>query len=70
MNNHAEADTLSEAVPASRFTISVVVPAYNAASTLRQTLASVAGQTRQPDEVIIVNDGSTDATRHERSRMN
>ena len=62
MNNHAEADTLSEAVPASRFTISVVVPAYNAASTLRQTLASVAGQTRQPDEVIIVNDASTDAT--------
>lgn len=42
--------------------ISVVIPAWNAAATLRETLDSVAAQTRPPDEVVVVDDGSTDAT--------
>ncbi|NTV95556.1 MAG: glycosyltransferase family 2 protein [Thiobacillus sp.] len=42
--------------------ISVVIPAWNAAATLAETLASVAAQTRPADEVIVVDDGSTDAT--------
>jgi glycosyltransferase involved in cell wall biosynthesis len=42
--------------------ISVVIPAFNAAATLGETLASVLSQTRPPDEVIVVDDGSTDAT--------
>jgi glycosyltransferase involved in cell wall biosynthesis len=42
--------------------ISVVIAAYNAAGLLEQTLASVAAQTLAPDEVIVVDDGSTDDT--------
>ncbi len=43
-------------------TISVLIPAYNAERTLAETLASVLGQTQPPDEVIVVDDGSTDRT--------
>ncbi|WPB82959.1 glycosyltransferase family 2 protein [Sediminicoccus rosea] len=42
--------------------ISVVIPAWQAAGTIAETLASVAAQTRPADEVIIVDDGSTDGT--------
>jgi glycosyltransferase involved in cell wall biosynthesis len=43
-------------------TISVIIAAYNAADTLAQTLASVRDQTLLPDEIIVVDDGSTDQT--------
>jgi glycosyltransferase involved in cell wall biosynthesis len=42
--------------------ISVIIPAYNASATLFETLDSVAAQTLPPDEVILVDDGSTDST--------
>ncbi len=42
--------------------ISVVIPAYNAERFLRRCLASVFAQTLKPDEVIVVDDGSTDRT--------
>jgi len=42
--------------------ISVVVPAYNAARTLPQCLAALAGQTRPPHEIIVADDGSSDDT--------
>jgi glycosyltransferase involved in cell wall biosynthesis len=42
--------------------IGVVIPAYNAATTLGPTIESVLAQTRQPDVVIVVDDGSTDDT--------
>jgi glycosyltransferase involved in cell wall biosynthesis len=42
--------------------ISVVIPAYNAAAFLPATLASVFAQTALPAEVIVVDDGSTDDT--------
>ena len=42
--------------------ISVVIPAYNAAHFLPRCLESVYAQTLQPDEVIVVDDGSTDNT--------
>lgn len=41
---------------------SIVIPAYNCAGTIRATLESIAGQTVSDFEVVIVNDGSKDAT--------
>jgi len=48
--------------PPSAPRVSVVIPAYNAAATLPETLASVFAQTFADLEVIVVDDGSTDET--------
>ncbi len=42
--------------------ITVVIPARNAAATLAATLDSVLGQSRAPAAILVVDDGSTDAT--------
>jgi glycosyltransferase involved in cell wall biosynthesis len=42
--------------------VAVIVPAFDAEATLGSALASVAAQTRMPDEVIVVDDGSSDGT--------
>ncbi|MEV4456949.1 glycosyltransferase family 2 protein [Microbispora sp. NPDC049633] len=42
--------------------ISLVVPCYNAARTLRLCLESVLAQTRVPDEIVVVDDASTDGS--------
>ena len=41
-------------------TFSVVIPAYQAADTVGEAVASVFAQTVAPEELIVVNDGSTD----------
>ena len=43
--------------------VSVIIPMYNAASTIRETLFSVARQTDGRFEVLVVDDGSTDGSR-------
>jgi hypothetical protein len=43
-------------------TVAVVVPARDEAKVLPRLLASLAGQTRRPDEIVVVDDGSVDGT--------
>lgn len=42
--------------------ISVVIPSYNDAEMLQQCLTALHAQTRAPDEVVVVDNGSSDAT--------
>jgi glycosyltransferase involved in cell wall biosynthesis len=43
-------------------TVTAVVAAYNAELWIGETISAILGQTRPPDEVVVVDDGSTDAT--------
>ncbi len=43
-------------------TVSVVIPTYNQAAWITRTITALAGQTRLPDQVVVVDDGSTDRT--------
>lgn len=47
--------------------VSVVIPAYNAAETIAETLDSVVGQKFREHEIIVVNDGSPDTEQLERA---
>lgn len=47
---------------ASKLSITVVIPAYNAAKTIARAVQSCTAQTLQPLEIIVVDDGSKDNT--------
>jgi glycosyltransferase involved in cell wall biosynthesis len=42
--------------------ITAIIPAYNASSYISEAIASVQNQTRPVDELIVIDDGSTDGT--------
>ncbi|MCA9401153.1 MAG: glycosyltransferase family 2 protein [Candidatus Omnitrophica bacterium] len=44
------------------FKTSVIIPAYNCSATISKTINSLLKQRHMPDEIIIVDDGSTDDT--------
>lgn len=50
-------------MPIRSYTISAVIPNYNHAEFLEQRLESVLRQTLRPDEVIVLDDASTDTSR-------
>ena len=45
--------------------ISIVIPVYNKAKCIENTLKSVFNQTFEAYEIILINDGSTDASEAE-----
>ena len=49
--------------------VAAVLVTHNAEAWIEETLASVLAQSRQPDEIVIVDDASTDATREIVSRV-
>jgi glycosyltransferase involved in cell wall biosynthesis len=64
-----DAELVVNTTPGSRFVerpaVSVIVPAYNTAEFITETLESVFQQTFQDFEVIVINDGSPDTARLE-----
>lgn len=51
-------------------TVAVVIPTRDRRQLLRRALASVRAQTRVPDEVVVVDDGSSDGTAGELESLN
>ena len=67
MSNVAQQDC-QEIPRISHLNVSVIVPAYNAAGTIAETLESLLAQTHPGWEAIVVDDGSTDQTADVASR--
>lgn len=62
-SNPPTTDALSAVTPA----VSVIIPAYNVAPFIRETLDSVLAQSFKDYEVIVINDGSPDTVELERA---
>lgn len=42
--------------------VAAIIPTYNRAGLIRQAVDSILGQTRPPDQLVVIDDGSTDDT--------
>ncbi|HWI27298.1 MAG TPA: glycosyltransferase family 2 protein [Stellaceae bacterium] len=49
-------------MPSSGTAVSVIIPAFNRRHEISRAIQSALGQTRAPDEVIVIDDASTDGT--------
>ena len=58
-----------ETAPDARDSVTVVIPSYNMAWCIERAIASCASQTRVPDEIVVVDDCSTDDTSDVVSRL-
>ena len=56
------AESTERVSEAESLTVSVVIPAYNATATIAAAIESALAQTRPPDEIVVVDDGSKDDT--------
>jgi len=56
------ANTDSERAPSGALSVSVAMATYNGAALIEEQLASIAAQTRPPDELVVCDDGSNDGT--------
>jgi len=65
MAEETEVGSAAKATP----TISAVVGAYNAQEWIGETVSAILSQTHPPDEVVVVDDGSTDGTAAELERF-
>src|SRR5437588_12187619 len=55
-------NTKQQTIGASKMEVSLVIPVRDEAASIEQLLASIAAQTHEPDEVVIVDGGSRDGT--------
>jgi glycosyltransferase involved in cell wall biosynthesis len=63
MSGNASSDTDKQCSPMaleSRLTVSVVIPLFNKVDHIRQAIESVLDQSIRPEEVLVIDDGSTD----------
>jgi glycosyltransferase involved in cell wall biosynthesis len=60
---HDQTDALEPTPSATRSVVSAIIPTFNSAAMLRDAIDSIRAQTRPVDEIIVVDDGSTDDTR-------
>ncbi len=61
-HSSASAATRPRPETATRRTISAIVPAYNCEATIGACIESLLAQSRPPDEIVVVDDGSQDGT--------
>src|SRR4051812_17445538 len=55
-----ESEHLQAAAPGERIRIAAIMPIYNGGLWVEQALRSILAQTAAPDEIILIDDGSTD----------
>ena len=56
-------------LPSPNLSVTVIIPAYEAAKTIGRALSSVATQSVLPNEIIVIDDGSKDGTGKEAARV-